>query len=164
MKKVLTTAVVGFLFATSLQAAVSTTNPIDIDLAKMNQYFNALVEKHLNSSALNNINYPRMDIIDNSKNIIISFDLAGVKKENIQLSVNDDNVLILTGEKKKKSSTRAQNYVKKEIYVGSFQKMVQLPQNCKINKLSTSFKDGILTVTIPKKEIKRPKARIIPIK
>jgi HSP20 family protein len=164
MKKVLTTAVATFLLASTLQAAVSTTNPIDIDLTKMNQYFNALVEKHLNSSALNNINYPRTDIQDNSKNIIISFDVAGVKKENMQLSVNDDNVLILTGEKKKTKETKSQNYVKKEIFVGSFRKMVQLPENCKINKLSTSFKDGILTVTIPKKETQAPKAKIIPIK
>jgi HSP20 family molecular chaperone IbpA len=42
--------------------------------------------------------------------------------------------------------------------------MIQLPENIDENKLETEFKDGILTVTIPKIEIKKPKAKIIPIK
>jgi HSP20 family protein len=135
-----------------------------MDFAKMNKYFNSLVEQHINSSALNNINYPRTDIEDKQDQIIIKFDLAGVKKENIKLSVNDNKVLILKGEKKESKENKSKDFIKKEIFYGSFEKMIQLPENSEIDKLDTQYKNGILTVTVPKKAIKQPKAKIIPIK
>ena len=165
MKKVLTSVVASLLLAGSLQAATNTTiDPIEMDFAKMNQYFNSLVEQHLNSSALNNINYPRTDIQETAKEMIIKFDLAGVKKENIKLSINDEKILTIEGEKKEEKENKSKGFIQKEIFYGSFKKMIKLPDNCEIDKLDTQFKDGILTVTIPKKEIVKPKAKIIPIK
>ena len=164
MKKILTSAVATLLLAGSLQAATTTVDPIEMDFAKMNQYFNSLMEQHLNTSALNNINYPRTDIQDTPKEMIIKFDLAGVKKENIKLSINDDKVLTIEGEKKEAKENKSKNFVQKEIFYGSFQKMIKLPDNVEIDKLDTKYNNGILTVTIPKKEIKKPKAKIIPIK
>jgi HSP20 family protein len=164
MKKILTSIVATLLLAGSLEAATLPADPINMDLAKMNQYFNTLVEQHLNSSALNNIHYPRTDIQDTKEKVVIKFDLAGVKKENIKLSVNDEKVLTLQGEKKESKEDKSKGYVKKEIFYGSFQKMIQLPQNAEIDKLTTEYKNGILTVTVPKKELKKPKAKIIPIK
>jgi HSP20 family protein len=164
MKKILTSAIATLLLAGSLQAANNVSDPIDMDFAKMNQYFNTLMQEHLNTSALNNINYPRTDIKETKKDLIIKFDLAGVQKENIKLTVNDDKILTISGEKKEQKVDKSENYVKKEIFYGSFKKMIQLPDNAEIDKLSTEFKDGILTITIPKKEIKKPKAKVIPIK
>ena len=164
MKKILTSALATLLLAGSLQAATNTVDPIEMDFAKMNQYFNSLMEQHLNTAALNNINYPRTDILDTKKEIVIRFDLAGIKKEDIKLTINDDKILTIEGQKKESKEEKSQEFVKKEIFYGTFKKMIQLPENCEIDKLSTEFKDGILTVTIPKKEIKKPKAKVIPIK
>ena len=164
MKKVLSGVVATLLLAGSLQAATTTIDPIEMDFAKMNQYFNSLMEQHLNTSALNNINYPRTDIQDTPKEMIIKFDLAGVKKENIKLSINDDKILTIEGEKKEAKEKRSTNFIRKEIFYGSFKKMIKLPDNVEIDKLDTKYDDGILTVIIPKKEIKEPKAKIIPIK
>jgi HSP20 family protein len=164
MKKIFTSLLVASLLGGVANATVNTTDPYDADFAKMNQYFNSLIESHLNASALNNINYPRTNIQDTKDKIIIAFDLAGVPKENIKLSINDDKILTLEGEKKESKEDKSKNYVKKEIFYGSFKKMIQLPENINEDKLTTEFKNGILTVTIPKKEIKKPKAKIIPIK
>ena len=164
MKKILTSMALTLLLASSVQAAANPIDPIDMDFAKMNQYFNSLLQQHLNSSALNNINYPRTDIKDTQDKIVIAFDLAGVKKENIKLSVNDDKVLTIEGEKKEAKENKSKDYVQKEIFYGTFKKMIQLPENCEIDKLTTEYKNGILTVTVPKKEIKKPKAKVIPIK
>ncbi len=164
MKKILTSLTLAALLASASNAAQEAANPYDADFAKMNQYFNSLIESHLTSSKLNNIGYPRMDIADSAKQIVIKFDLAGVNKKNIKLSISDDKVLTLEGEKKEAKEEKSKDYVKKEIFYGSFQKAIQLPENIDESKLTTSFKDGILTVTIPKTKVKKPKAKVIPIK
>ena len=164
MKKIVTSLLLATLLGTTANAFSNVTDPYDADFAKMNQYFNSLIESHLTSAKLNNIGYPRMDITDSKKEIVIKFDLAGVNKENIKLSISDDKILTLQGEKKESKEEKSKDYVKKEIFYGSFQKAIQLPENIDESKLSTKFENGILTVTIPKTEIKKPKAKIIPIK
>jgi len=164
MKKIITSLLLATLLGTTANAFSNVTDPYDADFAKMNQYFNSLIESHLTSAKLNNIGYPRMDIADSKKEIVIKFDLAGVNKENIKLSISDDKILTLQGEKKESKEEKSKDYVKKEIFYGSFQKAIQLPENIDESKLTTKFENGILTVTIPKTEIKKPKAKIIPIK
>ena len=140
------------------------STPYDEEFAKMNQYFNKLIESHFNNAKISNLNYPRVDIKDTQKMYVIKFDLAGVPKENIKLSIDDNNILMLEGTKEQKVENKQENYVKKEIFYGSFKRMIQLPENIDQSKLETEFKDGILTITIPKIEVKKPKAKIIPIK
>ena len=165
MKKLVSTVLLSSLLAGSAFAAnVGETNLYDANFAKMNQYFNSLIESHLSSSALNNFSYPRTDIQDAKDKIVLKFDLAGVDKKNIKLSIDDDKILTLKGEKKESKEDKSKDFVKKEIFYGEFQKSIQLPENIDENKLTTKFKNGILTVTIPKIEIKKPKAKLIPIK
>jgi len=165
MKKILNSLVLSSLLAGSAFAATTDDmNLYNANFAKMNQYFNSLIESHLSSAALNNFSYPRTDIQDAKDKIVLKFDLAGVKKENIKLSIDNNKVLILEGEKKESKEQKSKEFVKKEIFSGSFKKMVQLPKNIDENRLETKFENGILTVTVPKIEIKKPKAKIIPIK
>jgi HSP20 family protein len=165
VKKILSSILLSSLLAGSAFAATNDEmNPYDANFAKMNQYFNSLIESHLSSAALNNFSYPRTDIQDAKNKIVLKFDLAGVKKENIKLSIDDNKVLTLEGEKKESKEQKSKDFVKKEIFSGSFKKMIQLPKNIDESKLDTKFENGILTVTIPKIEIKKPKAKIIPIK
>jgi HSP20 family protein len=164
MKKIATSLVLAALLGTAASAANNVTDPYNADFARMNQYFNSLIESHLTSSKLNNIGYPRMDISDSTKEIVIKFDLAGVNKENIKLSISNDKILTLKGEKKSSKEDKSKDYVKKEIFYGSFEKAIQLPENIDESKLTTKFENGILTVSIPKTEIKKPKAKVIPIK
>jgi len=165
MKKIFTSlALAGVLAGTLSANQAPSMNPYDEEFAKMNQYFNSLIDSHFNAARLNNISYPRTDVLDTQKMITIKFDLAGVPKENIKLSIDENNILTLEGQKQNSKEEKAKGYVKREIFYGSFEKAIQLPDNIEQDKLETSFKDGILTVTIPKKEIKKPKAKIIPIK
>ncbi|WP_457748959.1 Hsp20/alpha crystallin family protein [Sulfurimonas sp.] len=164
MKKLVSSLLLSSLLAGSAFAAMDGTNPYDADFARMNQYFNSLIESHLSSSALNNFSYPRTDIQDAKDKIILKFDLAGVDKKNIKLSIDDNKILTLKGEKKESKEEKSKDFVKKEIFYGEFQKAIQLPENIDESKLETKFENGILTVTIPKTEIKKPKAKIIPIK
>jgi len=164
MKKYFSSLLLASLLTTVVSAdVIAAQNPYNDEFAKMNQYFNSLVESHFSNSKFNNFNYPRMDIKESPKQIVLKFDLAGVPKENIKLSINDNNLLTLKGEKKENTKENSKDVVKQEIFYGSFERAVQLPDNIEQNKLTTNFKNGILTVVVPRKEIKKPKAKIIPI-
>ena len=164
MKKILTTGLATLLLTgTLLSASEAMMDPFNADFAKMNKYFNSLVESHLNTAALSNINYPRTDIEDKADAIIIKFDLAGVKKEDIKLTIDDNKMLTIAGKKEEKREEKSANLIKQEIFYGSFKKMIQLPKNSEVDRLKTEYKNGILTLTIPKKVTKKPAAKIIPI-
>ncbi|MEN4045866.1 MULTISPECIES: Hsp20/alpha crystallin family protein [Sulfurimonas] len=164
MKKLVSSLLLSSLLTGSAFASMDAMNPYDADFARMNQYFNSLIESHLSSSALNNFSYPRTDIQDAKDKIVLKFDLAGVDKKNIKLSIDDNKILTVKGEKKESKEEKSKDFVKKEIFYGEFQKSIQLPENIDESKLATKFENGILTVTIPKTEVKKPKARLIPIK
>jgi len=164
MKKYFGSLLLASLLTTVVSAdMVATQNPYGDEFAKMNQYFNSLINEHFNNAKLNNFNYPRMDVKESPKEIVLKFDLAGVPKENIKLSIDDNNLLTLKGEKKENTKENSKDVVKQEIYYGSFERALQLPDDIEQDKLTTSFKNGILTVVVPRKEIKKPKAKIIPI-
>jgi len=165
MKKYINSLLLTVLVTTGLSADPANLNDSYAkEFAKMNEYFNSLVQSHFNNSKFNNFNYPRMDIKDSPKEITLKFDLAGVPKENIKLSIDEHNLLTLKGNKKTSSEEKSKDTVQKEIFYGNFERIVQLPENIEQDKLSTNYKDGILTIKIEKKEIVKPKAKIIPIK
>ena len=164
MKKYFSSLLLASLLTTVVSAdVIAAQTPYNDEFAKMNQYFNSLVESHFNNAKLNNFNYPRMDVKETAKEITLKFDLAGVPKENIKLSIDANNLLTLKGETKESKKEDSKDVIKKEIFYGSFERAVQLPDNIEQDKLTTSFQNGILTVTVPRKEIKKPKAKIIPI-
>jgi len=164
MKKLMSSLLLSSLLAGSAFASMDGTSPYNADFARMNQYFNSLIKSHLSSSALNNFSYPRTDIQDAKDKIVLQFDLAGVDKKNIKLSIDDNKLLTIKGEKKEAKKVKSKDFVKKEIFYGEFQKSIQLPENIDESKLTTKFENGILTVTVPKTEVKKPKAKLIPIK
>jgi len=164
MKKLVSSLLLSSLLAGSAFASMDSLSPYDADFARMNQYFNSLIESHLSSSALNNFSYPRTDIQDAKDKMVLKFDLAGVDKKNIKLSIDDNKILTIKGEKRESKKEKSKDFVKKEIFYGEFQKSIQLPENIDEGKLTTKFENGILTVTVPKTEIKKPKVKLIPIK
>ncbi len=165
MKRVIPSIVLSSLLTCTLSAgAIAATDPYDADFAKVNQYFNSLIKSHMNSSPFGNINYPRTNIQELKDKLVVEFDLAGVDKNNIKLSIDDNKILTIKGEKKESKEDKSENFVKKEIFYGSFEKSIQLPENIDENKLETKFENGILKVIIPKTEVNKPKAKIIPIK
>lgn len=164
MKKYLSAIALASLLTTVVSAdVIDAKNPYNAEFAKMNQYFNTLVNEHFTNAKLNNFNYPRMDVKESAKEITLKFDLAGVPKKNIKLSIDENNLLTLKGEKSAAKDEKTKDVVKKEIFYGSFERAVQLPENVEQDKLTTSYKNGILTVIVPRKELQKPKAKVIPI-
>jgi len=91
---------------------------------------------------------PNHDIIEKDDEYLVDFALAGFKKEDVSLNV-DDGVLTIEGERKMNDDIK---YNRKGTFYGSFKKSFTLPENINTEKIDASFNDGILSVTIPKDE------------
>jgi len=106
---------------------------------------------------------PRMDVADIGDKIEITAELPGMDENDVVLSL-DNNVLTIKGERKQEQTEKTKNYYLKEISSGQFRKAVRLPENVDGTKIDAVFKNGILTITVPKLPAKEDTAKKIPIR
>lgn len=99
---------------------------------------------------------PAVDIFDSKDNILVRADLPGLKKEDIDISVRD-NVLTIKGEKKQEKEVKEKEYVRTERFYGSFHSAMSLPAGVDESKVTAAYKNGVLEITLPKKEEAKPK-------
>jgi HSP20 family protein len=99
---------------------------------------------------------PVMDVSETDDNVLASIELPGMNKDDIKVSVHDD-VLTVTGEKKQEKTETRKGIDRVERSYGYFKRSVVLPVGVDTSKVKAAFKDGILQVTLPKLESKKPK-------
>ena len=99
---------------------------------------------------------PAVDIYDKEDRLVLRAELSGVDKHDIELDLKD-RVLTLKGERKVENEVKKENYFRKEISYGSFQRAFTLPEGVDQEAIKAEFKDGILTVEIPKAKVEKPK-------
>ena len=97
---------------------------------------------------------PAVDVYQNKDQYTIHAELPGLKKEEIELSLNGDT-LTISGERKQK--TKSEEGSRTERFFGKFQRSVILPVPVNAEKVNATYKDGILTVVLPKAEEAKPK-------
>ncbi|WP_333875922.1 Hsp20/alpha crystallin family protein [Methylobacter sp.] len=105
-----------------------------------------------NMPTLSETGFPKVDILDHDNNIEVQAALPGVKKEDLDVSVTNQAITIRTSTKQEKKEEEKGKYFRREISRGEFQRTLSLPDNVNGEQAKASFKDGILTVTIPKSE------------
>jgi HSP20 family protein len=103
-------------------------------------------------STLSEAGIPRVDIIDHDNEIEIQAALPGVKKEDLEVTINHQTITIRTCTKAEKQEEEKGNYFRREIMRGEYQRSLALPENVNSDQANASFKDGILKVIIPKAE------------
>ncbi|WP_353277522.1 Hsp20/alpha crystallin family protein [Wolbachia endosymbiont (group B) of Villa cingulata] len=94
---------------------------------------------------------PACDLYETEQNYCLSLELPGISKENVDISVSGDN-LIVKGEKKCEKESEDKQYYHRERYHGSFYRSFQLPANVDQDKISANFSDGVLHISVPKSE------------
>ena len=119
---------------------------------EMNRLFNATNQGRV----LNTANYPAVNIWANEDGQIVSAEMPGVHPEDINIDVTGD-ALSISGERKPHEVAREARYHRRERSYGSFSRTVQLPFMVDTNKVEASFKNGVLTITLPRAEADRPK-------
>lgn len=94
---------------------------------------------------------PRLDLIESEAAYEVKTELPGLAKKDINISLNRD-VLVIKGEKKTEKEESDKHYHRREGRYGTFYRSIRLPGEVKEDKIDAAFKDGILTITLPKTE------------
>ena len=99
---------------------------------------------------------PAFDIYEEKDNFVVKAELPGMKKEDINVSLHE-NDLTISGERKSETKTEGTEVYRAERYFGKFERVVTLPAAVAANQVKAEYKDGILTVTLPKSEEAKPR-------
>lgn len=99
---------------------------------------------------------PAMDVFEDKDNVYVRAELPGMKKEDIDLSLHEGS-LSISGERKAEQKFEDAEVYRSERFFGRFQRTVTLPTPVVMEKVKAHYKDGILTVTLPKAEEAKPK-------
>lgn len=94
---------------------------------------------------------PSIDVYDSDNDILVNVDMPGMKKEEIDVSIHGD-LLTIKGEKKRENEVRKEDYCRSERFYGSFNRTIQLPSEVEQDKVSATYKDGVLELKLPKRE------------
>lgn len=102
---------------------------------------------------------PSVDISENEQSIVLEADLPGLKAEDFRLSI-ENQVLTLSGERRRQKDVDAEGssrYQRVERQYGSFRRSFTLPTTVNIERVAADYRDGVLRVTMPKREETRPR-------
>lgn len=104
---------------------------------------------------------PQIEVTENNGQMTVRADLPGLKKEDINIELRDDS-LVISGERKKESKEEGEGYYRSERSYGSFYRSIPLPEGADMDKATALFNNGVLevTVAVPKIESKGRKLEI----
>ena len=100
---------------------------------------------------------PAVDIYETEDSLVVEAELPGVDPKNIDVSV-DEGVLSLKGERKLEKEVKEENYHRVERAYGMFQRSVRLPSDVDADAIKANYESGVLKVSVPKVEPKKPKS------
>jgi len=103
---------------------------------------------------------PSADISETDKEYIIRAALPGIKKENIEVNLRE-GLITIAGDRKQEKEEKDEKFHRVESIYGSFTRSFSLPDNIKADAVRSDYKDGILSVHIPKAEKERPKQILV---
>ena len=106
---------------------------------------------------------PAVDIYETDANVVVKAELPGVQKDQVGVEVKD-GVLTLRGERKYEKEVKEENFHRIERSYGTFQRSFSLPTTVDQEKISATMKDGVLEVSLPKREAAKPKQISVTVK
>jgi HSP20 family protein len=99
---------------------------------------------------------PALDVREDKDSFVIRAELPGLKREDIEVSLQD-GALVISGERTVEKVEEGVEVHRQERYYGKFQRALTLPEPVAADKVKADYKDGVLTVTLPKTEEAKPK-------
>jgi HSP20 family protein len=99
---------------------------------------------------------PAVDIYETENSVVLTAELPGMDEKDIQLKIENNN-LVLKGERKFEKETKEENYHRIERAYGSFYRSFTIPTAVDQERITAEYNNGVLKVTMPKKEEVKPK-------
>ena len=105
----------------------------------------------------------RIDWKETPEAHVFKADVPGLKKEEVKVEVEDDRVLHIRGERNIEKEDKNDTWHRVERSSGKFMRRFRLPENAKMDQIRASMENGVLTVTVPKLEVKEPDVKAVEI-
>ncbi|CAL4921936.1 unnamed protein product [Urochloa decumbens] len=105
----------------------------------------------------------RIDWKETPEAHVFKADVPGLKKEEVKVEVEDGNILQISGERNMEQEEKNDKWHRVERSSGKFMRRFRLPENAKTDQIKASMENGVLTVTVPKEEVKKPEAKPVQI-
>jgi HSP20 family protein len=137
-------------------AAWSGLNGLSTLRNEIDRLFEAPLTEFARASHLLSGSAPAVDVYEDKDNFVVKAELPGMKKEDIEVTLHDGS-LSLSGERKSEEKWEDAEVYRAERFFGRFQRTVALPGAVDAGKIKAQYRDGILTVTLPKSEEAKPK-------
>ena len=99
---------------------------------------------------------PALDLYEDKESIFVKAEVPGMKKEELEITLHD-GTLTLSGERKEPTLLEGTTAIRTERFIGRFSRSVSLPSSVDADKVKAAYRDGILTVVLPKAEDAKPK-------
>jgi HSP20 family protein len=106
---------------------------------------------------------PALDVYEDKDQFVVKAELPGMKKEDIDVSLHKGS-LTISGERKSESEGTEGGVYRSERYFGRFQRTLDLPASVEMDKVAAEYRDGILSLTLPKAEEAKPKQISVSVK
>lgn len=104
--------------------------------------------------------HPSVDIKEDEEKIVFKTDLPGIDEKDIRVTI-EDGILMLSGERKSEKETEKENFHRVERCYGSFQRSFTLPETVDEDKVSASYRKGVLELTLPKTKSNSNKVKVV---
>ncbi|XP_051122805.1 17.8 kDa class I heat shock protein-like [Andrographis paniculata] len=105
----------------------------------------------------------RIDWKETPESHVFKVDVPGLKKEEVKVEVEDGSILQISGERSKEQEEKNDKWHRVERSSGKFLRRFRLPENAKLDNVKAAMENGVLTVTVPKGEAKKPDVKAIDI-
>ncbi|KAK6122448.1 hypothetical protein DH2020_043811 [Rehmannia glutinosa] len=105
----------------------------------------------------------RIDWKESPEAHVFKVDVPGLKKEEVKVEVEDGSILQISGERSKEQEEKNDKWHRVERSSGKFLRRFRLPENAKLDQVKAAMENGVLTVTVPKEEVKKPEVKAIDI-
>ncbi len=126
------------------------------ELERIRREFDRLMEEFLKEEPAERVFAPALDVYETDGEVVVKAELPGVKKEDIEVFIRDNN-LIIRGEKKEEKEEKTETVHRVERVYGKFERVVGLPTDVKLEGIKAEFKDGVLEVRLPKEKTSKEK-------
>ena len=123
---------------------------------EVNRLFASSFSRNDNSDLMRGAWSPQVDIFENQNEIVLEAELAGMKPEDVDISI-ENNVLTLHGERKFEKKDEGDNFHRVERAYGSFTRSFTLPPTVQSENANAEFENGVLRLTLAKREEAKPR-------
>jgi HSP20 family protein len=125
---------------------------MDMPLARVREQLNQMFDPDFAlTDILGGAWMPAVDVLEGKDKLTVKAELPGFRREDLDVSVQDNN-LVISGQRKSEEEQKDGEFYRSERFYGKFHRSISLPYSVDTTTIEAKYRDGVLTITLPKSE------------